>query len=125
MADVLLTFNEDWADEFSPFGFSIMAQEEWDLKRNVLESLRDIELSWYFGTNEGYEEKGSFFLDSIKVKPISKEEVETLETLFGSNMYAYGLFPELEDIVEYLEEEDETKEVIRMWDYLDNKKNKK
>ena len=96
----LVTFERDWADEFSPFGFAIMHGTEFEEFKAYYSVPRD----WGFGTNEGFDQEIAF--ESCKVKDITEEEAERLILLFNlpqPNDWRYlerGLFPpkpELED----------------------------
>lgn len=92
----LIIFERDWADEFSPFGFAIMDEAEFE----VFKAYYSKPQTWYFGTNEGFDkEHGKILFEACKVKDISKEDADKLIQLFGIPNYAWdwtaskGLFP--------------------------------
>jgi len=88
----LLTFDEDWGDEFDVYGFTIMKTEKWKLFLAALQSVANTEFSWYFGTNEGYEEDGHFWIRAIKPQEITANQRTVLiETLAPKGRY--GNFP--------------------------------
>lgn len=88
----LVTFERDWADEFSPFGFAVMSEGDLEKFREYYSKPQD----WYFGTNEGFD--AEVLMDAIKVTDITQEEADTLTRLFGlqGNTWSYadkGNFP--------------------------------
>ena len=95
----LVKFSKDWADEFNADGFSIYEKTIWDDLYQKLKNNKDQEASFYFGTNEGWDDESiGDFLNSIKVTPITAEEKYVMQTLFGSN--DYGIFPDFENMVD-------------------------
>lgn len=94
----LVVFDRDWADEFSPFGFAIMTDEEFVVWSTYYSKPQD----WYFGTNEGYEDEVLYEPNSkfhpTKVKDITQEEVDVITKVFDLKKLSYkyleaGLFP--------------------------------
>lgn len=96
MSKVLVTIDIDWADEFSVYGFKLFNKQEWNLLYDKLKIYGDTEVSWYFGTNEGWDEPIKYFLDNMKVKEIDDIEVHVLSKRFGAG---FGNFPPLEEWV--------------------------
>lgn len=93
----LVVFDRDWADEFSPFGFGIMTEEEYQEWLAYYSQPQ----SWGFGTNEGYDEE--VLADGCKVTDITQDEAEVLTRLFGLKKYEWtyleaGLFPGKPDV---------------------------
>ncbi len=90
----LVIFDRDWADEFSPFGFAVMTEAELEEFKKYYSEER----TWYFGTNEGFEDEILFNNYAIKVQDITQEEADTLIRLFNlkTSSWSYadaGLFP--------------------------------
>lgn len=91
----LVIFERDWADEFSPFGFAVMTEAEFEEFKTHYSEPRD----WFFGTNEGFEaENGDVLFEGCKVKDITKEQAVILTNLFNLKKYDWsyldiGLFP--------------------------------
>jgi hypothetical protein len=82
----LVSFNRDWADEFSPAGLAIYTQSQLDKLEACIE-----EVSWYFGTNEGYEE-GDLSFSDFSVTPITQEEEATLARLIPSLAFRSSVY---------------------------------
>lgn len=98
----LVTFDKDWADEFSPYGFAIMNEATFLRFKETYSKPQ----SWFFGSNEGYEaEDGDILFDGCTVKDITQDEADTIVRLFGLRVptpfYAVteGLFPDLTDVL--------------------------
>lgn len=109
----LVKFYKDWADEFSVYGFNILKQEEWDqLAKELKERKKEQAGTWYFGTNEGWDDDtiGDFY-DALEPILITEKEKELFIKLFGRE--EFGIFPDFEQILnseEYREEEEEDNE---------------
>lgn len=89
----ILVANKDWADEFDlPFGEIIEEEEylKYEYAKNVLGELSD---SYWFGTNEGWED-GFDYLNFV-YKPISEQEVEVLKKFGLPN--GYGIYHDFID----------------------------
>lgn len=98
-----VAFSRDWADEFTVYGFALMTTEEWNDYQAKLTKCDN--LTWYFGTNEGYDdERGYHFLEDMEVSDVTPEEVESLKRIFKlrkSDWEAYmtwGHFPEFREV---------------------------
>jgi len=85
MSKILVTFEADWADEFSVYGFKVYDLESWELtKKEFLAA--EYYSSYYFGTNEGWDddEIDKDWLDNYEVQAISDEQAKVLDDLFDS-----------------------------------------
>jgi hypothetical protein len=103
----LVKFNKDWADEFNVYGFNIFKQEEWDLlAKEMKRRKKDQAGTWYFGTNEGWDDDtiGDFY-DALTPILITEEEKELFIKLFGRE--EFGIFPDFEQILNGDDEEDD------------------
>jgi hypothetical protein len=69
----LVKFDRDWADEFSPAGLLIVTESEKELYEKWLEKPR----SWYFGTNEGFEDED--LKDGFTFTAITSDQKAVLE----------------------------------------------
>lgn len=95
----LVKFDKDWADEFSVYGFNIFKQEEWDLLAEEMKRRKkDQAGTWYFGTNEGWDDDtiGDFY-DALTPILITEEEKALFIKLFGRE--EFGIFPDFEQIL--------------------------
>lgn len=102
----LVKFDKDWADEFSVYGFAIFEQSEWDDLYKKLKKNKNKEVSFGFGTNEGWDNESiGDFLSDIKVIQITNEEKLVITKLFGGN--DYGVFPDFEEMLNEESSEDE------------------
>lgn len=122
----LIQIDRDWADEFSIFGAKIISNKQYDLFRAAIKSVKDDTFSWFFGTNEGFDDItfGSF-LDTIKAKEVSDEEAKTLVKFFpGLKKYGLGQFPCLEELFQNYGDEEwndkkETDEIKAYHEFID------
>jgi hypothetical protein len=73
---VLVKFNLDWADEFSAEGFAIATEEEYKAAVEYYSEPR----TWYFGTNEGWEDEE--IAEGFSSVEITEDEKAVLEKLF-------------------------------------------
>lgn len=86
---VLVLFEDNWADEMDIYGFSIMTEDQWNYR--VLE-LKAIEypIEVPFGTNESNEYySAEEMLECYTVKEITDEEAEIIRRLLSDD---YGRF---------------------------------
>lgn len=87
---LLIKFNKDWADEFDVYGLAIMTECEW---QTFVAGLPD--LTYNFGTNEGWDVPGDINEDDFEASPITEaEEVSLRQLLFHSGRNTYGNFPQ-------------------------------
>ena len=97
MSKVLVTFSADWADELQAEGFQIYDKIEWETMKEAF--LKKKSFSWYFGTNEGWEnEDPKEFIGAFDEKDISDEEEAVINRLFPRLTYGFGQFPNIEDL---------------------------
>lgn len=84
MSYLLITYNFDWADEFSVEGFGVYTVEQWnEVKQSIKQYIENGNYEFSFGTNEYLE--FSTFEDweiGINTEPISDLEAESLIKLF-------------------------------------------
>lgn len=101
----LVNFNKDWADEFSVHGFRVFPRVTWENLLKKLKENKDKHAgSWYFGTNEGWDDETiGDFLRNIEVVSITEEEKATIERVFGEN--EFGHFPDFEEMLNKAEED--------------------
>lgn len=88
----LVIFDRDWADEFSPFGFAVMTDDEYTEWYKYYSEPQD----WYFGTNEGYDDE--VLATGCKVSDITDAEADVITRTFSLKKLSYtyleaGLFP--------------------------------
>ena len=118
---VLLTFNKDWADEFSVYGLCIMTKERWETIEAALKSIEEQEIYWSFGSNEGWDdEKVKDFLEEIEVIEVDEKEKDFLFRLLPHYDWrgrTFGHFPPLADWVEE-SSENITHELTKAQKYL-------
>ncbi len=84
---VLICFDDNWADEMDIQGFTIMDENDWKFIKKKLQAYKNT-IHIGFGTNEDNEyENGNAFLETLNVEKISEEEVNAISKFFG---YSYG-----------------------------------
>ena len=89
---LLVTFNQDWADEFSVYGLSIMSESSY---AQLIAWAKNA--NWYFGTNEGFHDDD--ITDGFSIKTIDAQEEEVLrDCIFGASN-TFGIFPNWEDMI--------------------------
>lgn len=86
-----VSFSRDWADEFNAYGFALMTDDQWKLYESELKSRNS--LSYFFGTNEGWEdETGQSFLDDMEVSDITDDQAKFLTEIFKLTQYSWENF---------------------------------
>jgi hypothetical protein len=92
MSKVLVSIQDNYADEFDFGGFVIMSEEDWsEVKAGIPEGPFEA----YLGTNEFQTYKGKEdYLKNVTVETISEEDEATLRRLLHMSQYGsgYGLF---------------------------------
>ncbi len=97
----LRVLDTDWCDEFSTFGMKVYNELEHRLLVDALESIKDVNIYWGFGTNEAHEGKVGDFVKNTKVHLIDEDAKDTLLVLFPNIMeYGEGLCADIGDILE-------------------------
>lgn len=100
MEHVLVNWSKDWADEFNTDGFIVTTEKFWN--RYLAKLLKLDSVSFYFGTNEGWEDEDpEEFARGYTVSKIDKDQVKTMIKLFGKayneDLFVdYGIFPLIE-----------------------------
>jgi len=92
---LLVTFSDDYADEFDVNGMKLFTNEEWDAYCKFAREKVVWGQGLYFGTNEGIEyDSAEDYLRCFDAKEISDEEAETIKKLIprAASEYGYGLF---------------------------------
>lgn len=99
---IFVTFDCDWADEFSAYGFRIFTPVEWADYRKGLHD-HSGNLSYSFGTNEGWEdEDADFFLSAMTITELSDEDAAKIIEIFQIKKYdwqnsiEWGHFPDFD-----------------------------
>lgn len=96
MTNVLLKFRKDWADELDCYGTKIMPKPQWESLKTAIESVSREAVSYYFGTNEGWDDPIGSYLQDITVKEIDNNTTMVLIATIGAE---FGNFPYLEDLL--------------------------
>lgn len=91
---LLVKWSCDWADEFQTEGFKIFTEDEWNEFKSKMTAYSG-HLTWYFGTNEGYDdETADFYLKHMKVHQLSTSEVTLFKVIFPDAFDdSFGQFP--------------------------------
>ena len=97
----------DWADEFYVYFLEVLNQDEYDKYNFVKNTLKEYRSSYYFGTNEGWDED----FDYLQFNPqkITNEEIEVLNkfNIGGLTIY-YDFMNSLnKDIWDTIEDENQ------------------
>ena len=103
MEKVLVTFLADWGDEFDVSGFCVYEKEIWERNCARFKAAKRY-TSFYFGSNEGFEDIDEDWLDNYEVQDITEQEYEVISKLFGGG---YGDFPDPLRVVGDLTDEEE------------------
>ena len=80
--NLLVIFDEDYADEFDVYGFRIMSKDKWD---EFVEATKKINypIEIYFGTNEAIEyESSKEVLRSFKLSELSNMDAACIKSHF-------------------------------------------
>lgn len=85
----LIVFKKDWADEFDCQSFRIYEGTPQQAIDSVNNRLKQCEGSFYFGTNEGWED-GEVTLDDFKITELTAEEAAVMLKLFPSKRFGTG-----------------------------------
>lgn len=90
----LVKFDKNWADECDVYGFKIMTEEQVEGLRASLPYI-----TYYFGSNEGWEEPGEFEERDFTIEPLPDFKEQILRQLFPMNSYndSWGNFPDYMD----------------------------
>lgn len=82
---LLVTFDDNYADEFDVMGFRIFTTDQWEKWKSAIPEKNS---SIYFGTNEctDYSSREEF-LETCTVKPITVEYAKVLFDLFGRKIH--------------------------------------
>lgn len=109
----LIITDTNWADEMDVWGFEVISDEVFSLYTRVIEEAFKFEdnIVVYIGTNEEIEINKNNYLRHFEVKDITKEQIESLNTIFGSDNKGLNF---LERIVEtcFYRIEDEDQELF-------------
>lgn len=109
----LIITDTNWADEMDVWGFEVISDEVFALYTRVIEEAFKFEdnIVVYIGTNEEIEINKNNYLRHFEVKDITKEQIESLNTIFGSDNKGLNF---LERIVEtcFYRIEDEDQELF-------------
>jgi hypothetical protein len=122
---LLVTANLDYADEFDMNDFCVYNVEGFKEVVKDLKAYKD-EIEWYFGTNEEMRfSDGEDLLSNFDVRPITDDEAEVLDRLFGGEFDNSGVFGRMYDAMEneddYDEDEEEqtySKSTLKHMEYL-------
>jgi len=90
--NLLVSFCEDWADEFSMKGFRLYTQEDWDVIKTDLPKV-DCDIDSCFGTNESFEfDDGEALLNCFYIKEIDEATSKILMSQFDGEFGEQCLF---------------------------------
>lgn len=110
----LAKFESDWADEFSVYGFAVFSNAKMTKWNAFVEENGTKNISWSFGTNEGFEGISlEEFASSFEFIEIEKDQADAIQSLFGKD---WGHFPDVFDLVQDDDNEDEEVDI----DYDEN-----
>ena len=101
----LITFSRDWADEFQADGFRVVTGDELEDFNRMFKEHGDLDVDFYFGTNEGWYDTVSEVKEYFEVKEITEAQYDFIKQTFGQS---YGIFYDVVEVVsEYLEREED------------------
>lgn len=92
MANVLVHYKDNYADEFDVFGFCLMPEESWD---RVQEEITDEDVRRFqFGSNEAiYYYSKEEFLEQFWHRPVKDSDVKPLKKMFQGVSSGFGHWP--------------------------------
>lgn len=100
---VVVKYHDSWSDEFEVDGFAVMSQEEYDSYEKAVHEA-SYPFNFGFGTNEDIlYESPQDFLSKIVVCPITAEDANIIENIFGKYCH-FGIFPCIDRFLESVEE---------------------
>lgn len=108
----LVKLADNWADEKDIEGFSIMSTSDFILwAQTVAAVAKKIDeghsFEWYIGTNEWIDwESGDDFKEAFACEVITDKDAAVLKRLLLQEFVSYGLFPRIEDMQYFLEDEE-------------------
>lgn len=108
----LVKLADNWADEMDIEGFSIMSTENFTKWAQTVESVarkinEGYSFEWYIGTNEWIDwDSGEDFKEAFSCEIISDAEAMTIGRLLLGCSNSYGLFPSIEEMTYFLEDEE-------------------
>ena len=80
----------DWADEFDVYFLEILDQDEYNKYNFVRKTLKEYYSSYWFGTNEGWDENFDYL--QFRPKKITDEEIKVLDKFNVSGLTIYQDF---------------------------------
>ena len=80
----------DWADEFYVYFLEVLNQDEYDKYNFVKNTLKEYCSSYYFGTNEGWDEDFNYL--QFNPQKITDEEIEVLNKFDVGGLAIYESF---------------------------------
>lgn len=80
----------DWADEFDVYFLEILDQDEYNKYNFVRKTLKEYYSSYWFGTNEGWDENFDYL--QFRPKKITNEEIKVLDKFNVSGLTIYQDF---------------------------------
>lgn len=91
---LLVTFDNDWADEMNVCGFSIFEKMAWENVKTAIENHDRWPEEVSFGTNENNEySNAKELIKAYKVKEISYDVQMTIRLVFDIMDFKWGNFP--------------------------------
>lgn len=83
MSYVLVSWEDNWADEMDVSGFKVFSKSEWNVLKTNINNIQS-PMTFSIGTNEEIDYKnGSDLLKKFKVKDVSVIEYATLTKFFN------------------------------------------
>lgn len=107
----LIKLSDNWADEMHVEGFAVMSTKDFALFAQTVEDVcKKIDsghtFTWYIGTNEWIEYyTGEEFKNSFDCTVIEDTQAMVLRSLLLEEETRYGLFPCIEDLMNFLADE--------------------
>ena len=116
MTKVMLTFDEDYADEFNMYGWCIVDEALYHKVKELVEAFEsDSEQEWYFGTNQCFHFTAKEMLDAHEPRLLSEMEATSISRVMGGNEHGYTGFDMLLDHVLCDMPEKECHEFNKKW----------
>lgn len=103
---ILLTYKDNWADEFNVEGLHLISKETLDEIRDGVNQHGNETYCWWFGSNQGFEDYPTLkeYWENTHKLRISEQEAEFLERYVLNKVLKFGSIPDFIDMIENIKE---------------------
>lgn len=100
----LIITDTNWADEMDVWGFEVLTDQAFTLYTRIIEQAfkYEDEIIVYIGTNEDIQINKKNYLSHFQIKDITKDQVDSLESIFDSTSNGLNFFDRIVDSCLYI-----------------------